>query len=147
MREFFAPAPLLAVALMGLNDAYLKYRFHNALTGKLSDLAGCFFLPLFVSALLALVTPLRLATRLGIGATVTVVLFGAIKLSQPVGDNVCLAMDWVGRRVGTGCGRIIADRSDLLALPCVLLALLQGYWSHRPVATQDLVAERQGGTT
>ena len=52
MTEFFAPLPLLAVGLMVVNDRVLKPRLHNALTGKLSDLAVCFFLPLFVSALL-----------------------------------------------------------------------------------------------
>ena len=55
MTEFFAPLPLLAVALMVVNDRVLKPRIGNAITGKLSDIAICFFLPLFTSALLGFV--------------------------------------------------------------------------------------------
>ena len=32
--EFFAPLPLVALALLVTNDVWLKARFHNALTGK-----------------------------------------------------------------------------------------------------------------
>ena len=45
--EFFAPLPLAAVALLVVNDTWLKPAFHNALTGKLSDVAVCFMMPAF----------------------------------------------------------------------------------------------------
>lgn len=38
---------LASVALLLLNDLYLKYEFHNVLTGKLSDFAGLFAFPYF----------------------------------------------------------------------------------------------------
>ena len=44
-RIFF----LLSVVLLLLNDLYLKYEFHNTLTGKLSDFAGLFAFPYFFS--------------------------------------------------------------------------------------------------
>jgi len=36
--EFFAPLPLVALALMVVNDVWLKPAFHSALTGKLSPM-------------------------------------------------------------------------------------------------------------
>ncbi len=52
----FHPVFLLSLALLALNDHVLKHHYHNALTGKLSDLAGLIVLPVFI----ALLTP-RLA--------------------------------------------------------------------------------------
>lgn len=124
--EFFAPLPLAAVVVMALNDHLWKAQFHNALTGKLSDIAGCFFLPLFVSAVLATVTRLPLSTRLGIGAGATALFFLVLKTSQPAADVICGAMDVVGRLVATNCGRILADPTDLVALPFTLLAVAYG---------------------
>ncbi len=57
-REFFAPVPLAAVALLAANDHFLKAWWPGFVTGKLSDISGCFFLPLFLSAFLALGTHL-----------------------------------------------------------------------------------------
>ena len=48
MREFFGPLPLAAVALLAVNDHVLKARWPGLVTGKLSDVAGCFLLPLFL---------------------------------------------------------------------------------------------------
>jgi len=42
---------LTALALLLLNDFYLKPVFHNAITGKLSDFCGLFIFPIFWSAL------------------------------------------------------------------------------------------------
>jgi len=45
------PAFLLSVFLLLLNDFYLKYSYHNWLTGKLSDVAGLFAFTVFLSAI------------------------------------------------------------------------------------------------
>lgn len=42
---------LICLFLLLLNDFYLKAAFHNAFTGKLSDLCGLFIFPIFWSAL------------------------------------------------------------------------------------------------
>ena len=52
--EFFAPLPLAALALTVVNDVWLKPAFHSGLTGKLSDVGICFFMPLFLSELLGI---------------------------------------------------------------------------------------------
>lgn len=46
-----SPVFLLGLALLLLNDFYLKYEFSNELTGKLSDIAGLFIFPFFFSTL------------------------------------------------------------------------------------------------
>jgi len=45
------PLFIASVALLVLNDWYLKQTFSNSFTGKLSDFAGLFALPFFLSAL------------------------------------------------------------------------------------------------
>ncbi|MGE0763789.1 MAG: hypothetical protein AB7N80_10970 [Bdellovibrionales bacterium] len=42
------------MALLILNDHFLKYRYGNWWTGKISDFAGLFFAPLFVCAIVQL---------------------------------------------------------------------------------------------
>lgn len=125
VREFFGLLPLGAVALLGLNDWVLKAAFHNALTGKLSDLAGCFFLPLYCSALLSALG-WRSATRLWTGAGFTALLFTAIKLSPGAADVVCSALAPLARPLGFHTLRIVADPTDLIALVMVPLACRYG---------------------
>jgi hypothetical protein len=43
---------MAALSLLLLNDLVLKQSFHNFLTGKLSDVAGLFIFPLFITAFL-----------------------------------------------------------------------------------------------
>ncbi len=137
-REFLAPAPLCAVALMALNDFALKPAFHNALTGKLSDFAICFFLPLYLSALagIALAAPARV--RLLAGALAATISFAALKLSPAAAGAFTRALAALVRPIGLGTLRAAADPTDLIALPMVLLAL----W----YARRQLQAEPEGVT-
>ncbi|WP_337965642.1 hypothetical protein [uncultured Flavobacterium sp.] len=43
---------ILGILLVLVNDFYLKYAFSNAITGKLSDFAGLFIFPFFISIFL-----------------------------------------------------------------------------------------------
>lgn len=126
MPEFLAPLPLLAVGLMAVNDKWLKPALHNALTGKLSDVAICFFLPLYVSALLALLTRWPRSTRVGVGAAVTTLLYTALKVSQPAADLFCDVLQVIGGPLGFGPFHAVADPTDLLTLPFIGAALLYG---------------------
>jgi hypothetical protein len=121
-RELLSPAPLAAVALLAANDHLLKARWPGFLTGKLSDVAGCFVLPLFLSALLALVTRWSPRVRLALGASATIAFFSAIKLSPAAADAVAGAL----AVLGGGAGRIVADPTDLAALPFAVLGLWYG---------------------
>lgn len=129
--EFFSVVPLGAVVLLWLNDTFLKARFHNALTGKLSDLAGCFVLPLFVAVLLV---PLgwSLRVRVGFGALFTTLFFAAIKTFDGAARTTASTLQWVTTSLGVeGAHRLLADRTDLVALAMVPLALLFAHAVHR----------------
>lgn len=45
------PFVLTALLLTAVNDHYLKYKFSNLLTGKISDFTGLFFFPLLLCVL------------------------------------------------------------------------------------------------
>jgi len=124
-QEFFSVGPLVAVAVLAINDAWLKPTFHNALTGKLSDFAGCYFLPLYVSALLSLVTEWSLRVRVAVGAMITIALFVSVSLSPSAARSVCDLLELIGRPLGLGPQWIASDPTDLIALPMVLLAALR----------------------
>jgi len=124
--ELASPLPLGAVALLALNDHWLKRAWPGLVTGKLSDLAGCFVLPLFLSALLACLTRWPLARRLAVGAVVTSLFFAALKLSPAVADAVARALDLSALGLGGWRSRIVADPTDLVALPCAWLAVAWG---------------------
>ncbi len=127
--EFVGLWPLLAVAVLTLNDAFWKSRFHNTVTGKLSDFAGCFFLPLYISALLGLFTRLTPNLRVRIGAALTTLLFVSTSMSRVAADWVCAVLLPFAKMLGINRLRIAADPTDLIALPMVLLAV--GYALHR----------------
>ena len=129
--ELTNPLALGAVALLALNDHLLKRAWPGLITGKLSDLCGCFVLPLFVSALLACLTRWPLARRLAIGAGLTAVFFAALKLSPAVAAAVARALDlsWAGPAGWRS--RILADPTGLVALPCAWLAVAWGRRSGR----------------
>lgn len=126
VREFIAPLPLAAVALLAVNDHVLKAAFRNTVTGKLSDVAGCFFLPLYVSALLSVLPRLELRARLYAGAAVTVALFVAVSVSRAAADGVCRAVAVLATPLGYPHLRIAADPTDLICLPLVALAVAYG---------------------
>jgi len=102
LNLFVSPPFLLGLSLLLLNDFYLKGRFHNALTGKLSDFAGLFIFPLFFVALCP-----RLRRFVYI-ATALLFVFWKSALSQPLIDAWnAFAFFKVWR---------VVDYTDLLAL-------------------------------
>jgi hypothetical protein len=127
--EAMHPITLVAIALLVINDWVLKPRWHNAVTGKLSDLAGLVFAPVVLSAAIGLV--LHVAARLGarvdpslsrrrllLCTAATAIGFAAVKLVAAAGDAVASA-------IGHGA-EFYPDRTDLLCLPAVLVALWIG---------------------
>ncbi|OXB17970.1 hypothetical protein [Flavobacterium reichenbachii] len=52
LELFTSELLVLGIIVLLLNDFYLKYEFHNVITGKLSDFAGLFVFPFFVSIFL-----------------------------------------------------------------------------------------------
>ncbi len=130
--EFFSLPPLFAVAVLAINDHSLKAKFHNVVTGKLSDFAGCFFLPLFVSALLALTTRWSLKRRMTFGVAATLIIFVPASLSRSAADFICRVVELASIPLGFGRLRIAADPTDLIALPMIVLAVLYAERVNRP---------------
>lgn len=122
---------------MATNDHLLKATFHNTLTGKLSDFAGCFFLPLYVSAMLALATPWSLQWRLRIGVGVTLAIFVPVSISRAAADFVCRLVEVVAIPLGIGVQRIASDPTDLIALPMIALAVLYAQKVNRCVVASN----------
>jgi hypothetical protein len=126
--EFFAPLPLLFVALLVVNDYWAKARFHNEITGKLSDVAVCFFMPLFCSELLGICFGASARVRLWIGSVVTALLFTLLEIVPPVTQVALACLTWLGPMLGvTRHFGMTRDLTDLYCVGMVPLALLYGY--------------------
>jgi hypothetical protein len=125
--EFFAPLPLAALALTVVNDVWLKPAFHSALTGKLSDVGICFFMPLFLSDLLGILLGLPGRFRLWAGALLTTAIYTAQELIPPSTRFALSILRAVGPRIGIhGVFELTSDWTDLLCLLLVPLAVIYG---------------------
>ena len=122
--EFFGALPLASVALFALNNGVLKRAWPGLVTGKLSDLMVCFFLPLFISALLARVSRAALAIRVAAGIALTATIFIAVKTSAAASHvldrDIARLLAPLGLR--TAPNRV--DVTDLVALPMLAAAWL-----------------------
>lgn len=110
-----------SLAVLLLNDHYLKGRgvLTAAVTGKLSDFAGMLMAPLVIATLLRACTPWRFALAHGVVGLG----FTTLKLSVVVAELWCS----LGRQLGWHW-RVVADPSDLAALPLLLVS----YWAFGP---------------
>lgn len=128
--EFFHPLSLLALALLIVNDWYLKPSLWapTLLTGKLSDFSGLLFFPLLLTALLdcLLLLPARLGLpvdftlrrgKLVASIVATGLLFSTIKLSAQANEAAIA----VAHEMGLSA-RIVLDPSDLIALATLWLS-------------------------
>jgi hypothetical protein len=117
------PRPLLAVAMLALNDHVLKGAgvLPGWLTGKLSDVAGLYFFPLLLLSLVegsralfaARPLPASSRRRLALGlAVATAGAFVAVKLDPSANDLYAALL-----------GPTAMDTTDLVALPAALLGL------------------------
>ena len=100
-KLFYGKLFLISVGLLLVNDFYLKYQFHNYLTGKLSDFVGLFAFPYFVSLLFK--------SKVKTIYILTGILFIFWKSSSSQ-----FAIDFLNN-IGIGIKRVV-DYSDLIAL-------------------------------
>ena len=132
VSELLAPLPLLMIGLLVVNDWVLKPSMGGAVTGKLSDVAGLAVAPLILTAagdLLLLigarlglrVDPTLRAWKLGAAIAVVAVAFVAAKLSPAVADAIAARLAGV-----FGHAAIVADPTDLLVLPAIVIAAYHG---------------------
>ncbi len=135
------PVSAVSLVVLVLNDHFLKDRYHNALTGKLSDAAGMVFFPLFVTGVIEVVVTLAARRRWRFserGVTVCVLASGAafasIKIWSPAGHAyrvLTAGIEWpffalksliTGSAIpGVAGTHLVHDLSDLLVLPILLV--------------------------
>jgi hypothetical protein len=124
--EALHPVALAAVLVLVVNDWLLKPRWHGAVTGKLSDIAGLAFAPVLLSSVIGLLLhacrakdPSLSHRRLVACCAATAAGFAAVKLCAPIREAVAAL---IGHHA-----EFYPDPSDLLALPAVLVS----YWIGR----------------
>ena len=137
------PLPLAAVAVLLFNDHWLKVYWPGLLSGKLSDVAGLCFFPLFLEALwLFAACVLRRSAisndrALWVATLATCVVFAAVKTVPFAGDMYRIglaALQWparaswalIGGGATPGLRRVALwqDPTDLVALPAAFPALV-----------------------
>jgi hypothetical protein len=130
--ETMHPVTLAAIALLVVNDWYLKPRYGpSAITGKLSDIGGLIFAPVVLSSLIGIA--LHLAARLGarvdpslsrrrlyLCVAATGLGFAAIKLF-PIAAGWLVDATSVWRHA-----EVYLDRTDLLCLPVLAISIWIG---------------------
>jgi hypothetical protein len=118
---------MAAMALLAVNDRLFKQHWPGLVTGKLSDLAICFLLPLYLSALLGLLLPARPHLRLIAGASLAAAVFTLLELSSDAVAAFCRISDGLAPALGLAprC-RMTSDLTDLGALLVVPLAYAYG---------------------
>ena len=110
-KQLFRILFLASIFLLLLNDLYLKYEYHNYLTGKISDFAGLFAFPYFFSCFFP-----KKAKQIYVISGVLFVIWKS-QFSQPIFD--------FAHSYGIGINRTV-DYSDLISL--LILPISYKYW-------------------
>ena len=121
LRVLGSPPAWFAVALFLLNDHVLKYQFPSDLTGKLSDFASLYVMPVaLIVPLLILTAPVpRVAQGVSIASFIAV---GAVFTAIKVDAGLSLALRTLLVPLTGGGVLAVTDATDLIALPVLLLS-------------------------
>jgi hypothetical protein len=139
------PLSLGALGLLLLNDHALKSAWPGPISGKLSDVAGMVFFPTFLVSAWEIILAIGKRWRgpsiqaLGFATVSAATIFTLVKTvpsaAQSAGDTLGLAQWVLALPVGLIAGRpwpvpvstrIIADPTDLIAVPMIGLVLWLG---------------------
>jgi len=112
------PIVLAAAGVMLLNDAWLRWYWPNAWTGKLSDVAWLVLAPACLAPGLALLLPRRPGWVAGLALALSGGFFAAFK-ALPVVHAVVVGVFQGLSGLSPG---VLQDPADLVALPALLLA-------------------------
>lgn len=126
--EFFNSVVLCSIAVFLANNVWLKSSYPGWLTGKLSDITFCFFFPLYVSALISLVSGMGMRERVRLGALITALMFSAVKISPVCSENLNRLISPMAMFMFDRNSINSADVTDLIALPFVLAAMYFVQW-------------------
>lgn len=106
------PIPILAFAILAINDHYLKHLYPSMITGKLSDFAGVFVFPIFLCGLWSLISRQWITLRSAlIAIAITDLIFVSVKLVPQVTSAYVQTMSAMGFP-----SHVTYDPTDLIAL-------------------------------
>lgn len=123
-EPLYGAVPLGTIALFVLNNFWLKSTLPGVVTGKLSDVCACFFVPLFVAAGLRELTSWTLRKRLHYGAAVMVLSLILVKGTEAGSHFLNSMIAQATAFSGLTFRPNVADPTDLFALPMVALSYL-----------------------
>lgn len=124
--DLFGLAAMTALAVLVVNDRILKARFANAVTGKLSDIAGLVLLPLVLFTAAGLAAEVFRLVRMDRKSLITACVlvaglgFSAIQIWEPASS----AYEWTLTLLGPGRATNTMDPTDLFALPVLVIPWL-----------------------
>ena len=145
MREWgrcgyvLSPVFLVAVAVLIVNDHFIKANFPGVISGKLSDVAGLIFFPIMLVALAELVAlvlprhPYATSRWFLYASVITAMVYVGVKYI-PFGQHLYLVSNqWIASVVNPlGAAmprRIIVDPWDLLPLLALVIPVIAGrHW-------------------
>jgi hypothetical protein len=121
LRVLGSPPAWFAIAVFLLNDHVLKYQFPSYLTGKLSDFASLYVMPVaLIVPMLILTLPLpRIAHGVSIASFIAV---GAVFTAIKVDAGLSLSLRTLLVPLTGGGVMAVTDPTDLMALPVLLLS-------------------------
>jgi len=139
------PGVVLAILILLVNDHYLKHHFAGFWTGKISDIAGLIFFPIFIQALWESMQGLSGRFRghsrkvLLRACIATALVFSLVQFWSPAVRAYCLCwggFNWLLMAIAAlGRGQSITDwapaahtpdLTDILTLPSVIIAYYFG---------------------
>lgn len=124
--EFFNWYVFISICLFVANNFWLKGIHGNWWTGKISDFTFCFFFPLYLSALFSLVSTATMESRVVAGASFTLFVFSAVKLSSSCSGYLDNVVSPISEALFYRKSLNTADTSDLIALPLIFISVYFG---------------------
>ncbi len=132
------PAFVASLAVLVVNDHYLKTAHPSWVTGKLSDLAGLALAPIALVSAIEVVGSIlghQPTNRLRAMTTWSLIVGGLFAMIQTVpaatnlyataaGATSRVAMGAIGRGAASGPAAVTADLTDLLTLPALAVPVL-----------------------
>ncbi len=121
LRALASRPAWIAVGILLVNDIYLKFAFPSTITGKLSDIAELFVLPLAVTVV-ALSVAAGTPRRATVISAALYAAIGAVFIAMKTDVGFASAVRAALGPVTGGGTTAVADPTDLVALPALVIS-------------------------
>src|SRR5260221_2956816 len=122
LHSLLHPISIASIALLIVNDHWLRYANPSWLTGKLGDFAWLMFAPFVCAVLIAWLVPRRVTDHQRVVGLLSLLIIGSwFALAKTIPFvHILTTSTWEGIIGWKGSQRL--DPSDLLTLPALLLS-------------------------